>query len=155
MFAEVRAESPPDPDPRPFNAVGLELSGPGLTVRRVAEKYSMLLDVGFSITGDYWKHKDERVSGSNRWSPSNIDALFRFHWLRVGKYVDFHLAAGVESVWEVFLGTGLTINKQIDDHLFIFLDSDLAYAESTSDAAHISYKVFSNERIRFGLLMGF
>ncbi|GEM_PF-5727976 len=65
------------------------------------------------------------------------------------------LAAGLESALDVFLGTGLSINKQIDDHVFFFLDSDIAFVKSKPDATEISYEMFSNERIRFGLLMGF
>ena len=157
LFAKVRAESPPDPDldPRPFNAVGLELSRPCLTVRRAAEKYSLLIDAGFEISGEYGFRMGKADVGSGRAGSGKFDARFRYHWLRIGRSVNLHLATGLESAWDVFLGTGLSINKQIEDHVFLFLDSDIAFVKSKYDATEISYEVFSNERIRFGLLMGF
>ena len=154
-IAEVRAESESESDPRPFNAVGLELTGPGVTARRVAEKYSLILNVRVPASG-YWRERtDGPDAGGGSVGPGEFDALAHYHWFRFGKSVSLHLTAGTGTDWGYFLGTGLSAYKELDARIFFFVDADIAYIGVSRKVDYMSYSVFGKDRIRFGLLMGF
>lgn len=139
-------------------ALGLELSGPALTFRRVTEKYSLIVDAGFRVSGYYFDKSNDNTS-EDRWrgtaGMSEADVLARYHLIRIANCLNFHLTAGTDIDWKYFLGTGLSFYKELEDKLFVFLDTDFSYAGANWSLTYVSWRWFDSQRIRFGFLKGF